>query len=128
MTLKKIIGPCLYYTDVWKLSHFPMAANIPYDRWGHQYNISRVATGPSHTFDSTAYESYSALFLPTTYVLAYLLSFALATAMITHTILYHGPTIVENVLRPNVLDDDIHAKLMRRHPEGNLISPFASHC
>lgn len=103
-----------------------MAANTPFDNTGRPYNISLVTLGNQHNLNTTAYDAYSPLFLPTNYVLTYLLSFALATAMITHTVLYHGPSIVDNVLRPDPADDDIHVKLMRQYPEGKFTFLFIS--
>ena len=37
-----ILTPVLYYTNVWDLSYFPISANEPYDRFGNEYNITRI--------------------------------------------------------------------------------------
>ena len=49
--------------------------------------------------------------------MAYLLSFALATCALVHTILYHGRSVINGMKRIRVEPDDIHAKLMRNYPE-----------
>jgi len=102
-----------------------MSANTPFDQSGNPYNVSRITSGKHRMFNATAYEDYSPLYLPMSYALSYLLQFALATCLITHTVLYHGKSIVQKVLRPDPRDDDIHAKLMKHYVEGDLL-PFFS--
>jgi OPT oligopeptide transporter protein len=96
-----------------------MASNDPFDNTGNPYNITRVMTAEHHTFNITAYDEYSPLYLPATYIITYLLAFALSTCVIVHTILYHGRTVLDGIMRVRVEEDDIHAKLMRNYPEGN---------
>ncbi|KAJ8473875.1 hypothetical protein ONZ51_g7588 [Trametes cubensis] len=111
-----ILCPILYYTNSWDLSYFPMMANQPYDRYGKPYDITRVLT-PEHTFDVDAYNNYSPLYLPASYAITYLIAFALSSAMIVHTLLYHGRTVLRGFLHTRIEKDDIHAKLMRAYPE-----------
>ncbi|TFK45067.1 oligopeptide transporter [Crucibulum laeve] len=111
-----ILTPALYYTNCWKLGHFPISANEPYDRFGQPYNVTRVLT-QQDTFDVDAYNNYSPLYLPATYAMTYLLAFALSTCVIVHTLLYHGRTLLNGIKRIRVEQDDIHAKLMRNYPE-----------
>lgn len=111
-----IITPALYYTNIWELSHFPMSADEPYDRFGNIYNVSRVLQA-DNTLNQTAYEEYSPLYLPATYAVTYLLAFATSTCLIVHTVIYHGHTMLNGLKRIKVEKDDIHAKLMRNYPE-----------
>ncbi|KAF9075650.1 OPT oligopeptide transporter protein-domain-containing protein [Rhodocollybia butyracea] len=111
-----VLTPILYYTNSWDLAYFPISDNQPYDRFGKVYNITRVLT-TRDTFNQTAYEEYSALYLPATYAVCYLVAFALSTCVITHTLLYHGKSLLAGVKRIRVETDDIHAKLMRAYPE-----------
>ncbi|KAF5384567.1 hypothetical protein D9757_006480 [Collybiopsis confluens] len=111
-----ILTPILYYTNSWDLAYFPISDNQPYDRFGGAYNITRVLT-KDDTFNQTAYEEYSALYLPATYAVCYLIAFALSTCVITHTLLYHGKALLAGIKRIRVESDDIHAKLMRSYPE-----------
>ena len=48
--------------------------------------------------------------------MTYLSAFATSSCIVTHTVLYHGQTLL-NGLKRNVEADDIHAKLMRNYPE-----------
>lgn len=98
------------------MSHFPINANSPYDRYGNVYNVTRVLT-VNDTFDLEAYEAYSPLYLPATYAVTYLLAFALSTCVIVHTMLYHGRTLINGLKKMRIEKDDIHAKLMRNYPE-----------
>lgn len=127
-----ILTPVLYYTNVsslpsphqfadiqmqqsWYLSYFPIFDSKPYDQFGQIYNITRVLTS-DNWFDPVAYKEYSPLFLPATYAMTYLLAFALSTCLVTHTLLYHGRTLL-NGLKWNCLEaDDIHVKLMWIYP------------
>ncbi|KAJ6513626.1 OPT oligopeptide transporter protein-domain-containing protein [Mycena vitilis] len=111
-----ILTPALYYSNTWDLAYFPISANIPYDRFGNQYNITNVVTA-GDTFNATAYALYSPLYLPATYAMTYLLAFALSTCVIMHTLLYHGRSLLNGVKKMRTESDDIHAKLMRSYPE-----------
>ncbi|KAI0314622.1 OPT oligopeptide transporter protein-domain-containing protein [Amylostereum chailletii] len=111
-----ILTPILYYTDSWHLAHFPMYGTAPYDRFGNVYDVTRVLT-TNDTFNLTAYNEYSPLYMPAAYAMTYLIAFALATCVIVHTLLYHGRALLNGVKRLGVEKDDIHAKLMRNYPE-----------
>ncbi|KAF8879185.1 oligopeptide transporter [Mucidula mucida] len=100
----------------WKLAYFPISANVPYDRFGNVYDVSRVLM-KDDTFDLAGYEAYSPLYLPATYAMCYLVAFALSTCVLTHTVLYHGQSLINGVKKMRVEQDDIHAKLMRNYPE-----------
>ena len=49
--------------------------------------------------------------------MVYFLAFTMATALLTHTILYHGKSLIDGIKRVRVEEDDIHAKLMKHYPE-----------
>lgn len=111
-----ILTPILYYTNSWNLSYFPISANVPYDKFGNLYDIGRVLK-QDDTFDVGAYIAYSPLYLPATYAVCYLIAFAMSTCVITHTLLYHGKSLLNGMKKIRVEPDDIHAKLMRNYPE-----------
>ena len=46
-------------------------------------------------FDKTAYENYSRVYLPITYVLSYAVQFASLTSLITHTVCWYGSDILQ---------------------------------
>ena len=93
-----------------------MNQNSPYDRYGDVYNVSRVLDAQNR-FNLTAYEQYSPLYLPATYAIMYLFTFALSTCVLVHTLLYHGRSLWKGIKNIRVEQDDIHAKLMRNYPE-----------
>ncbi|KAG8956736.1 hypothetical protein FRC04_000214 [Tulasnella sp. 424] len=111
-----IIIPVLYYSDVWKTGHLPISGTIAYDRFAQPYDISRVIT-PDNNLNVTAYEEYSPLYLPVTYVMTYLLAFMLSTALVVHTVLHYGPEALRRLKREENDDDDVHARLMKKYPE-----------
>jgi uncharacterized protein (DUF486 family) len=100
----------------WDLAYFPISSNQPFDRFGKTYNVTRVLL-PNDTFNETAYNLYSPLYLSTTYAMTYLLSFALSTCALVHTALYHGKSLIDGMRKMRVEEDDIHAKLMRNYRE-----------
>ena len=93
-----------------------MFGNQPYDRFGNVYNVSQVLT-PQDTFNLTAYEEYSPLYLPAAFSMTYLIAFALSTNVIVHTLLYHGRALLHGFKRIRFEEDDIHFKLMQNYPE-----------
>ena len=106
----------LTHCQTWYLAHFPMFGNQPYDRFGKSYKVTRVLT-TDDTFNMTAYEEYSPLYLPAAFAMTYLLAFALSTCVIVHTLLYHGRTLLNGFKRMRLEEDDIHLKLMQNYPE-----------
>jgi len=103
--------------QTWYLAYLPLGGQASYDRFGHRYNISTIFNQTTRSFDADAYNAYSALYLPGTFAIVYLLAFAFSTALLTHTILYHGKSLLDGIKRVNVEEDDIHAKLMKHYPE-----------
>jgi hypothetical protein len=93
-----------------------MFGSEPFDRFGNEYDVSRVLTAQD-TFNMTAYEEYSPLYLPAAFAMTYLIAFALSTCVLVHTLLYHGRTLLNGFKRMRVEDDDIHLKLMQNYPE-----------
>ena len=75
-------------------SYMPILSTIVFDNRGKPYDVSRILTD-NFLFDKEAYETYSRVFLPITYVLSYALQFASLTALVTHTAVWHGRDIVK---------------------------------
>ena len=94
-----------------------MNAQASFDRFGQVYQINAIFNRTTHSFNLDAYNAYSALYLPGPFLLVYLLAFAVSTALIVHTILYNGKTLINGFKKVKVEEDDIHAKLMRVYPE-----------
>ena len=92
----------------------PISSRTSYDNTGSQYDLNRILR-PNGTFDEAAYHSYSPLFLSTTFVMSYGLSFAAITATIMHTILYFRKQIWIQSRRSLNEQPDIHARLMSRY-------------
>ena len=93
-----------------------MLSESLYDRFGDVYNVTRVLN-PNGGFNQTLYDSYSPLFMPLSFSMTYLATFALSSCALVHTMLYHGNTIFAGIRSKNIEKDDIHAKLMRAYPE-----------
>jgi len=72
----------------------PILSASVFDNTGKAYDVTRILQ-PDFTFDAVAYQAYSPVFLPITYVLSYALQFASLTALLTHTCLWHGNDILQ---------------------------------
>ncbi|CAI6340335.1 unnamed protein product [Periconia digitata] len=88
-----IAAPLMYYANVMYSSYMPILSAAVFDNRGKPYDVSKILTD-NFLFDKDAYDNYSRVFLPITYVLSYALQFAALTALISHTALWHGKDIV----------------------------------
>jgi OPT family small oligopeptide transporter len=73
-------------------AYLPILSSAVFDNTGHPYDVSKILT-PEYTFDKVAYEAYSRVYLPITYVLSYGVQFASLSALVTHTACWHGKDI-----------------------------------
>ncbi|KAJ8661319.1 OPT family small oligopeptide transporter [Lichtheimia ornata] len=111
-----IISPALYYSNVWDAQKFPIITQELFDKFGEPWNNSMVLT-PERTLNETAYAEYGPLYMTSFFAFTYGIGFAGLTAVISHTILYHGKDIITQYKRSREEDMDIHGKLMRAYPE-----------
>lgn len=70
----------------------PIVSSAVFDNEGKPYDVSKILTS-DFLFDREAYEGYSRVYLPITYVLSYGVQFASLAALVTHTICWHGRDI-----------------------------------
>jgi len=77
------------YSNVLYTSYMPILSSVVFDNKGEIYNVTKVLN-KDFVFDQVAYENYSRVFLPTTYILSYALQFAAVPALIVHTVCWHG--------------------------------------
>ncbi|KAJ2962110.1 hypothetical protein NQ176_g10958 [Zarea fungicola] len=87
-----IIAPICYYLNVLYGSYMPILSTAVFDNSGKVYNVSRILTA-DFLFDREAYQNYSRVFLPVTYMLSYGVQFAGLAALLTHTLCWHGSDI-----------------------------------
>ena len=106
----------LHYSGAFYAEYLPMSDSNSYDNTGSTYNVSRILT-PEYELDLAAYQSYSPLFLSTTFALAYGLSFAAILALITHTALFHGQEIWARTRLSFGEEPDVHTKMMRKYKD-----------
>lgn len=97
-------------------AYLPFNSSYSYDRFGQVYDIARILSNRTQ-LNVAQYEQYSPLFLTASYVMVYTTGFALTSAVLVHTVLYHGKSLWTGFRYQRVEEDDIHAKLMKRYPE-----------
>jgi OPT family small oligopeptide transporter len=111
-----IVTPILYFKNTWYSLYMPISSRTSYDNTQHTYNVTRILTSES-TFNATAYEEYSPIFIPTAFVMSYALSFASITATIVHCFIHFRKQIWYQARRSLREQADIHARLMSRYPQ-----------
>ncbi|KAL3421527.1 OPT oligopeptide transporter [Phlyctema vagabunda] len=121
-----VIG--MYYTNSYSTSFIPINDNHVYDRFGSLYNVSR-AINEKGLFDAEKYEAYSPAYLSAGNLTVYLAFFAIYSATISYSYLYHRHEIMmgfRNLFNsfkknkdPNRKGEytDVHNKLMSAYPE-----------
>lgn len=87
-----IIAPIAYYKNWLFSSYMPILSAAVFDNKGHVYDVSKILT-KDFLFDKEAYQNYSRVFLPITYVLSYGVQFAGLASLLTHTACWHGRDI-----------------------------------
>ncbi|KAM0747315.1 OPT-domain-containing protein [Meredithblackwellia eburnea MCA 4105] len=112
------LAPILYYSNAGNMAYLPMMDLGLYDRFGAPYNISNVVDLSKMTFNEAAYHEYSPIYLTIGYTIVYGTTFAVAMALISHTVLYHGKDMWRQVKNPhNPIDQDVHMRLMKQYDE-----------
>ncbi|CAF1254949.1 unnamed protein product [Adineta ricciae] len=112
-----IIAPASYYSNLWNAKVLPIFSQRVFSTDGYIYNITAVLKLDLR-LNETAYEQYGEIRMTPIFAFAYGISFAAIAAVIVHTVLYEGKTIVKQ-FRSSLKDNagDIHAKLMSRYKE-----------
>jgi OPT family oligopeptide transporter len=110
------ITPILHFTNVWYGQYMPISTSVSYDNTGRKYNFTKILNS-QFEFDLPTYESYSPLFLGTTFALSYGLSFASLASVLVHVCLFQGTYIWRHFRHDFRTEDDIHMKLNRVYKE-----------
>ncbi|TFK41282.1 OPT oligopeptide transporter [Crucibulum laeve] len=110
-----IIAPIIYFTNAFNTSYFPLSAFVSWDNMGLPYQVENILT--DGIFDPVKYAAYSPVFLSTTLVLAYGISFASFPSVFVHTFLWFRKDIMRR-FRSSLKDErDVHSRLMQYYPE-----------
>ena len=113
VTIFWIIVPAIHYSNTWYAQYLPISSSGSYDRYGSNYNVSRIINKDTLSFNEKSYKNYSPLFLSTTFAISYGLSFAAIFATLVHTVLFHGKDIMRQLKQKE--KPDVHMRLMRQN-------------
>ena len=113
VTIFWIVVPALHYSNTWYAQYLPISSSGSYDRYGQDYNVSRIINKDTLSFNQKSYENYSPLFLSTTFAISYGLSFAAMFATLVHTVLFHGKDIMRQIKQKE--KPDVHMRLMKQN-------------
>ncbi|TKY86047.1 hypothetical protein EX895_004872 [Sporisorium graminicola] len=109
-----IAAPILYFTNALHTTYLPILSGSSFDRFGQRYNVSMVSSNHS-TLRADAYANYSQVYISAGLIVAYFGGFALITAAVVHTTLYHGRFVWDRLRAKRAMPDDVHARLMRKY-------------
>ncbi|KAJ1035190.1 hypothetical protein NDA18_000786 [Ustilago nuda] len=110
-----IAAPILYFTNMLYTAYLPILSGSSFDRFGQGYNVS-IVSQDHITLRADAYADYSRVYISAGLVVAYFGGFALITAAVVHTALYHGRFVLDRLRARRTMPDDVHARLMRKYP------------
>jgi hypothetical protein len=113
----------IWYTNTWNTAYIPINDNHVWDNTGSHYEVLKVVDNDTALFNEEGYKAYSPAYLSASMALVYGAHFAIYTATITHTVLYHRREIVAGfrslVSRksPSADSKDVHTRLMKSYRE-----------
>jgi OPT family small oligopeptide transporter len=113
----------IWYTNTWNTAYIPINDHHVWDNTGSPYEVLRVVDNDTTLFNEEGYNAYSPAYLSAGKTLYYGVYFALYTATITHTILYHRREMVAgfgNLISRKpafAATKDVHTRLMRSYRE-----------
>ncbi|RMD43048.1 hypothetical protein DV735_g2078, partial [Chaetothyriales sp. CBS 134920] len=113
-----ILAPVLYYTNTLFSAYMPILSSAVFDNTGKPYDVAKVLT-PDFLFDKAAYDKYSHVYLPITYVLSYGVQFAGLAALVSHTACWYGGDILRQTREAFAKKDD------QKHPYDYIPVPAA---
>jgi hypothetical protein len=113
----------IWYTNTWNTAYIAINDNHVWDNTGSNYKVLRAIDNATALFNAEGYKAYSPAYLSVGLAIQYGVFFAVYTATITHTILYHRREIVAGfrnlISRKSPFADskDVHTRLMRSYRE-----------
>ncbi|KAF3397257.1 Sexual differentiation process protein isp4 [Talaromyces pinophilus] len=108
-----IVTPAIHYSKLYYSQYLPISDSNSWDNTGSHYNVTRILNA-DYTFNLQKYQEYSPLFLSTTFMLCYGLSFATIISVLVHTGLFHGKELWIRFKSVGKEEEDVHARLMSR--------------
>jgi hypothetical protein len=111
----------IWYTNTWNTAYIPINDIHVWDNTGSRYEVLRVVDNDTTLFNEEGYKAYSPAYLSAGRASLYGTFFAVYTATITHTILYHRQEIVAGfrnlISRKSAFANskDVHTRLMRSY-------------
>ena len=112
----------VWYTNTWNTAYLAINDNHVWNNTGKPYQVSKVINNVT-LFDEAGYKAYSPAYLSAGYLVLNGTMFAIYTATITHTILYHRHEIAAGfrdlIRQKSALTNskDIHTRLMKNYRE-----------
>lgn len=102
--------------QTWYTAYLPINTQDSADRFAQFYNVSQILNS-ENVLNQTAYEEYSPIYVSAALNMTYTVAYALTTAMLVHTALWHGPRIWRGIRNRKSEAPDIHQKLMKTYKD-----------
>ncbi|KAJ1941580.1 hypothetical protein FBU59_003461 [Linderina macrospora] len=111
-----IITPIGYYTNTWGSGNLPIYTSHLFQTNGSAYDIHKIMSEDQH-LDAARYAAYGPVRMTFQFAMSYGISFAAIITLLVYIGLHHGGEIVMRMKQSRSMDEDIHAKLMRKYDE-----------
>jgi OPT family small oligopeptide transporter len=112
-----VILPFVYYNNWWNVQRFPIVSADLFNVNGKEYDILSILDPKTMTLDTEKYAAQGDVHFSYFFTLTYGAGFAALSAIIVHTILYHGREIMTRLRDTYAGKEDVHARLMRNYNE-----------
>jgi OPT family small oligopeptide transporter len=108
-----ITTSAIHFSGLFYAQYLPISDSNSYDNTGSPYNVSRILNS-DYEFDLQKYRAYSPLYLSTTFMLTYGLSFASIISVLVHAPLFHGKELWLRIRNFGTEEEDVHGRLMAK--------------
>jgi len=116
-----LCGPLIFYMNLWDVNKLSIRDSVPHTSDGNPLDLFSLISNLNNTegaFEQYEISSTTELRFSTVTILYYATSFAILPALVTHTLLYHGRSILQQCQTSlSNRTNDIHCKLMNAYPE-----------
>jgi OPT family small oligopeptide transporter len=117
-----LIGPAMYFSNVWNQGHLPINSNKIFDNTGGRYHLSRILHS-NMTFNEEGYKAYSVPWMSTMEVIKITSHFCVYSSIPVYIFLWHRHDVMRSLkaifARKSRGEqfNDIHNRLMAAYKE-----------
>ncbi|KAI8056952.1 OPT oligopeptide transporter protein-domain-containing protein [Syncephalis plumigaleata] len=111
-----VLIPIGYYNNIWDSQNYPLISSDLFMQDGRPYETLAILDDKLQ-LDESKYATIGPPRMTFFFAIGYGIGFATLTAILSHTILYHGRDIINRLRDARSNDKDIYSKLIDYYPE-----------